>query len=100
MPHWSVGVASLGLSIPARALCQQALTWPNPTAPPSCLPAEEGVVAMLSMEDEVPSSDASPTASSGASSEHTAFAPVASLTGSDASSRLEDAVFRCVAGRA
>ena len=55
---------------------------------------------MLSMEDEVPSSDASPTASSGASSEHTAFAPVASLSGSDASSRLEDAVFRCVAGRA
>lgn len=52
---------------------------------------EEGVVAMLSMEDEVPAE--SPTASSGASSEHTAFAPVASLTASDASSRLEDAVF-------
>lgn len=51
-------------------------------------------MAMLSMEDEVPAE--SPTASSGASSEHTAFAPVASLTASDASSRLEDAVFRCV----
>jgi hypothetical protein len=47
---------------------------------------------MLSMEEEVPC-DTSPTASSGASSEHTAFAPVTSMSGSDASSRLEDAVF-------